>query len=116
MATTKTSKTTTKERAAVSKERRLALALKAVMDAFAETETATTPDQMDSLESADKLLAELGYDGIEAIPTAIKRLTAELTAATTAGEWSKVSEIGQQLERVKVGLPPTKVKEADAKA
>lgn len=116
--TTKTTKTEPKERAAISKERRLALTLRAVLDAWKDidppdTATENSKAAIEEAEmSANELLNELGYSTLESIPSAIKRLTAELAAVTEAGDWKRVSEIGQQLDRAKAGLPPVKVKVA----
>lgn len=96
---------TKKERAAVSKERRLALALVALRDAIADSE----PEFMmrEALIAADNgaadVLKELGYSNLEGIPRQVAALTAELKSATEAGEWAKVASLGRRLDRVRVG-------------
>lgn len=95
----------TKERAAVGKERRLALALVGLMDAYAEV---PTPDESrDAIEEAEtaanELLNELGYSGIESTTKRIARINEELTAAFQAGDGKRIAELGNELEKAKAG-------------
>jgi len=109
------SKTQPKPRATVSKERRLALSLCAILDAFSGTETATTPDQMESLEAGHSLLAELGYGDLESIPRRVATLTSLLQDAMAAGNGKEIARLGEELDRAQKGLAPSKVK-AEKKA
>lgn len=99
----------TTERASVSRERRLALALRAVLDEVADVEA------LDVHHSASSVLIDLGYGGLEGIPKQVAALTAELKTATEAGEWARVAALGQQLERVKAGKSLKSVVQSVAK-
>ena len=94
-----------KERAAVGRERRLALALAAVMDAYSEIPS--PEEHRDAVEeaetSATELLNELGYNGIESIPRRLARLEAELATALESKDYAKVAELGAELEKAKAG-------------
>ncbi len=94
----------TVNRAAIGRERRLALALVALLDQGGNHDSADGTAEAD----AGALLDELGYSGLVGIPKQIAAFTAELKTATEAGEWAKVATLGQQLERVKLGKSPTK--------
>lgn len=92
-------KTEANGRAAVSKERRLALALVAVIDELGDKNV----ESLDAVADANSVLFALGYDGLQGIPKQVAALTAELKAATEAGEWAKVAVLGEQLKRVQSG-------------
>lgn len=98
--------TTTRERATVSRERRIALALRALLDAWEGTLTTEGPHR-DAVEEAETIanetLNELGYGALEGVPKALARLGSELKAATDSGNYARVAELGAEMERVKAG-------------
>lgn len=85
-----------KERAAVGRERRLALALRAILESDPSSENTAFTD-------ADALLTELGYDKLEGIPTTLARLNAELQSAFAAGDGETISRLGLELAKTKAG-------------
>lgn len=96
-------------RATVSRERRLALALKAVLDVEGD-------DLHQALEDAKETLAAFGYGDLEAIPTRVARIEAELTKALEAADGKEISRLGQELQRAQAGKPPVKPRVLVAKA
>ncbi len=86
-----------KERAAVGRERRLALALVAFMDADTDNE------QDAATGEAKALLDELGYNDIESTAKRLKRLEADLSTAIELKDYAHVAELGRELEKAKAG-------------
>lgn len=101
--------TETRTKAAVGRERRLALALRAVLD-----ENDTDNPLSKGEEAAQALLTELGYGDLESVTTRVTRLNDALKVAVEAGDGKLISELGLALERAKAGLPPAKAKAAAA--
>lgn len=92
---------TARTKAAVGRERRLALALRAVLD---QTDA---PDGTGSaFEDANNLLSELGYGDLESIPKRVAALNAQLKSAVEAGDGATIAALGLELERANKGLPP----------
>lgn len=96
----KAKKVETKERAPVSRERRLALALRAVLDEW------PTDSPSAAVIDADEVLKSLGYETLVGIPKRIAELESQLHAAVGAGDYSTVAKLGQELDRVKAGKFP----------
>jgi hypothetical protein len=113
MPKTTNNSTEIKERAAVGRERKLALMLRALLDANKDTgdrEIVGADEAQAKVEmDANALLDELGYGDLEATQSVVRRLTAELNAATEAANWGRVSQLGKELERARNGRPITKV-------
>jgi hypothetical protein len=113
-----TTETTTKERASVSRERRLALALRAVLDSL---EGATIPEEKNRValltaeEDAITTLNELGYSMLEGIPRRVAKLNQYLTDAVAAGDGKEIARLGLELERAKAGKEPLSVNGTAAK-
>jgi hypothetical protein len=98
-----------KERASVSRERRLALALRAVLE---EQQTQDANEGLSEVGyAADAVLTELGYGDIVGIPTRVAALNEQLTAAMAAGDGATIAALGAELVRAKAGLPPKVVTE-----
>jgi hypothetical protein len=103
----------TKERAAVGRERRIALALRAVLDATAGN---TLNGELEAACSdALGVLNELGYRELQGIPTRVARLSEQLRTAVESGNGKEIARLGLELDRAKAGLPPAKVKGEKAK-
>lgn len=85
---------TVKERASVSRERRIALALRALLDANVG---------MEHEQEAIDVLNELGYSTLESIPKRVKELNEQLTQALAAGDGALIAKLGTELSRVKAG-------------
>lgn len=86
-----------KERAAVSRERRLALALRALLDAIENEDTPGAGSE------AIDLLDELGYGNIVGIPRMLKELNEKLGAAVSSQDYASVARIGAEMDRIKAG-------------
>lgn len=103
MATKK--KAENKERAAVGRERRLALALVGLMDAYSDV---PSPDKSrDTIEEAETtaqtLLTELGYQDVESTAKRLVRINEELTEAIAAGDGARIAELGKELQKAQAG-------------
>lgn len=99
-----------KERASVSRERRLALALRAVLDAIQplpidDIEIRSGVDT--AVESAATVLNDLNYGSLVGIPRRLKELNEELKAATDAGDGATIARIGAEMVKVKAGKDVT---------
>lgn len=105
----KAKKVETKERAAVGRERRLALALAAVADEAAEKNVA-----LESVQAANELLSEMGYGQLESIQKRLNRINEELTAAVAAGDGAKIAELGKELQKAQSGKFHRESVKADA--
>jgi hypothetical protein len=101
-----TTETTTKERALVSRERRLALALRAVLDAVQGTSEAAIANECGV---ATTTLIDLGYEQLEGIPKRLANLNAHLTKAVAMGDGKEIARLGLELERAKAGRMPLAV-------
>lgn len=97
----KKSTETARTKAAVGRERRLALALRAVLDQQVHDGEGLTAEA-----AATTLLDELGYSDLESIPKRVARLNAQLKAAVEAGDGATIAALGLELERANKGLPP----------
>lgn len=107
--TKKTTEKVSKERASVSRERRLALALRAVLDGISEVDGDTGSEAVqEAVEAAGVVLDELGYTSLEGIPKQVARLEAELATALEAKDYNRVSELGRELEKAKAGKASVK--------
>lgn len=98
MTTKKKPTKVTKPRAIISNERRLALALRAVLDQQTydgENGTAET--------DAQTVLNELGYGSLVGIPKQIAQLEFQLATAVTDKDYPSIARLGRELERVKSG-------------
>lgn len=113
----KTNETRTK--AAVGRERRITLALKAVLDAAGPATFEKDNDRyaMEEAETAaNELLNELGYADLESIPVRVAKLNEQLKAAVESGNGKEIARLGEELDRAQRGLPPSKVKGEKVKA
>lgn len=114
----KTKKVATTERASVSRERKLALALRAVLDATdgqVQHEPIGEAVAKAAIE-ATTVLGELGYANLEGIPSRLARLNEQLTAAVAAGDGAEISRLGEELTRAKSGKAPKAAAGVKAKA
>jgi hypothetical protein len=103
---------TNKERASVSRERRLALALRALLDAIEDGGDAWLPS---TRQDAVTLLNGLGYSTLEGIPRRVTKLNEQLTAAVAASDGKEIARLGLELQRAQEGKPPVVVKTEKAK-
>lgn len=101
-------KAETKERATVSRERRLALALRAVL----EQKTHDSTESGSAEHNAETVLDELGYGSLVGIPKRVATLNEQLATAVTAGDGKEIARLGLELERAKAGKEARVVKEA----
>ena len=99
----------TTERASTSRERRLALALRAVLDALKdagnrEFHGVGAEETLAKMEQdADALLTEFGYGSTESVYRRLAALNEQLTAAVVAGDGKEIARLGLELERAKAG-------------
>lgn len=109
MANKKKSETAeTAPRAAIGRERRLALALRAVLDQGVHDSTDAGSAEAD----AAALLSELGYGELKSIQRRLMVLNDELKTATESGNGKEIARLGIEIDRATQGLPPGKVKDA----
>lgn len=97
-----------KVRASVGRERKLALALTAVLDQNVHDSVTAGTAEAD----ARAVLNELGYSALESIPKRVAALNDQLRAAVEAGDGKEISRLGLELERAKAGRPPLVAKGA----
>jgi hypothetical protein len=90
-------------RASVSRERRLALALRAVLDALADVHIEDNVAILLEEQAAVAILNDLGYSTLIGIPKRIKTLNEQLTTAVAAGDGKEIARLGLELERAKAG-------------
>lgn len=125
MATTRKKTTETRVKAAVGRERKLALELRALLDSLEhaairsalkgdddEANTATQNSVSDAEQSALTTLNELGYSELESIPKRVTVLNEQLRIAVASGNGKEIARLGEELDRTQKGLPPSKVKVA----
>lgn len=105
----KATKAETKERAAVGRERTLALTLRALMDAVIPAEGYPEHVQ-EAVNDAVGVLSDLGYADLESIPTRVNRLNEQLKAALERADAGTISHLGEELLRAQLGKPPSKPK------
>lgn len=110
MATRKKTESTT-VRASVSRERRLALALRALLDGLEDVEmTAREGTNLEAVteaeQSAMELLTEFGHGDVESIPRRVATVNDAITKAVAAGDGAELSRLGAELARAKAGKPP----------
>lgn len=115
MAKGKGKKNGNKERASVSRERRIALALVALLDAI--DDTVDNPDAKGdevtvAKDAAAKTLEDLGYESLEGIPRRLRKLNEQLTAAVAAGDGATIARIGAEMVKVQAGKEPVAAKAA----
>ncbi len=93
------------ERASVSRERRIALALRAVLDVTDNMVLTSSTDEPLSYACIDatKTLNELGYGDLVGLPKQLAALESQLRTATEARDYTRVAELGASLARVKAG-------------
>lgn len=92
------------ERATVSRERRLALALRALLDADGgEDEN----QQQDATIAANAVLNDLGYGSLVGIPKRMKQLNEQLEVAVAARDGAAIGRIGLEMVKVQAGKEPT---------
>ena len=102
------------ERASVSRERRIALALRAVLDAAEDnniSEELTT-----ACREAEGLLDFMGYSGMIGIPSRLKELNKQLAVAVDAGDGKEISRLGLAIEKAKAGKDVQQPKAVAAEA
>lgn len=108
------------ERATVSRERRLALALRALLDALETVSIGADgnrPEEIvDAEVAAGNVLDDLQYGSLVGIPKRLKELNEQLKAAVDAGDGKEISRLGLEIERAKAGKEPTAEKAAAAEA
>lgn len=98
------------ERATVSRERRLALAIAAIRDELDDKNI----ESVEAVVDANTVMFELGYDGLMGVPKRIALLNAELKAAVDAGDGKEISRLGLLIDRVKAGKDVETPKAAEA--
>lgn len=95
------------ERATVSRERRLALALRALLEATDGGVGNDGDEQADAVVDAQSVanttLNDLGYGSLVGIPKRLKELNEQLKAAVDAGDGKEISRLGLLIDRVKMG-------------
>jgi hypothetical protein len=103
-------KVTTKERASVGRELKLALALRALMDSLTDAKIDDPSEGGVTMAEQDAaaVLNDLGYSTLEGIPRRIARLNEQLKAAVEAGDGATIAALGLELVRAKEGKPPSK--------
>lgn len=93
------------ERASVSRERRLALALAEVLD---------FPEDESKRELARDLLGELGYSNLESVTKRVEAITKKINEAVADGDGEAIARLGTELRRAKLGKPATVAAETTA--
>lgn len=116
--------TETRVKAAVGRERRIVLALRALLDSLkdlpldpsADHGVAISAEMLEGVTTAEQsaltTLNELGYGELESIPSRVAKLNEQLKIAVEAGDGNTIAELGKELARAKAGLPPSKMKVA----
>lgn len=109
------------ERATVSRERRLALALRAMLDGLEHIElSASEGNTLDDITAAEQnavaVLNDLGYGSLVGIPKRLKELNEQLKAVVDAGDGKEISRLGLLIDRVKMGKDVETPKAAAAEA
>lgn len=96
------------ERASVSRERRLALALRAVLDALEHVElTAAEGMTLDAISDARQegaqTLIDLGFGTLVGIPKRLKELDEALATAVENKDGKEIARIGAEMVKVQAG-------------
>lgn len=94
-----------RERASISRERRLALALRAVLDAneFVGDDVETQKETSEAVNDAKNILDALGYGSLVGIPKRLKELNEQLAKAMEAGDGKEIARLGLELDKTKAG-------------
>jgi len=96
-----------KKRQSPSVERKLALALVALLE---DISLIHIGEVVSATENSDRAAREVlkanGYEDLESIPRRVARIEAEMKAALEAHDGTKLGQLGPALERAKKGLPP----------
>lgn len=107
---TKDNETATTPRASVGRERRLALALRALLDQD-DVDGVTDKGTILSAEAdAHAVLKEFGYESLESIPLRVALLNDQITKAVADGDGKELARLGIELDRARRGLEPLVVK------
>ena len=93
----------TKERAAVGRERRLALALVGLMDAYDPNNEHTVDECAAAVGVAQTLLNDLGYDNLESTAKTLARINEHIKDAVTSGDGVRLAELGKELQKAQAG-------------
>lgn len=96
-------KTETTPRAAISRERRLALALRAVLDTFDGPLLDRDGSHDEVVDWAEAELDALGYGSLIGIPKRMAELNDQLKAALEAEDGKRIAELGLEMQRVQAG-------------
>lgn len=93
------------KRASVSRERRLALALRAVLDATENMVLTSSTDEPLSFAAIDAtaVLNELGYGSMIGIPKRLAELNDALKIAVENSDGKEIARLGLELDRVQAG-------------
>jgi hypothetical protein len=110
----------TTERATVSRERRLALALRGLLDALEEVSIGTDGNRpvavVEAEAEAAKALDLLGYNLLEGLPKRITALNEQLNKAIADNNGKEISRLGLELQRAVDGKSPLPQKKAKTEA
>lgn len=93
----------TKERAAVGRERRLALALAGLLDAYDPNNEHTVDECAAAVGVAQTLLNDLGYSNLESTAKTLARINKHINDAVAAGDGERLAELGKELQKAKAG-------------
>lgn len=106
------------ERATVSRERRLALALRALLDSLTDVSVGVEQqaEVTEAEQNAISVLDELQYGSLVGIPKRLKELNEQLKAAVDAGDGATIARIGAEMVKVQAGRETSPPKAAAAEA
>lgn len=108
-----------KERASVSRERKLALATRGLLDSLESLKLPESPEHnlvAQAEMEARTILSDLGYSGLVGIFKRVAALNEQLAAALAAGDGKEIARLGVELQRAQQGKEPTVVKAKAATA
>lgn len=106
MSKAKSKKNGNKERASMSRERRIALALRAVLDQGGNHDSADDSAEGTAEVDAQATLDDLGYGSLIGIPKRLKDLNEQLKVATDTGDFATIARIGAEMVKVQSGKSP----------
>jgi hypothetical protein len=95
--------TATKERAAVGRERRLALALVGLLDAVQDEAPDAEYSVEEAVTTATTLLNDLGYSNLESTAKTLSRINQHIADAVAAGDGERLAELGKELQKAQSG-------------